>query len=55
MFSCFFNLNVWSVKIISLILSWANQVGKATVKDFERKPPGHLQAEYRRTDEGIWW
>ena len=51
----FFNLNVWSVKIISLILSSANQVGKAALNDFERKPPGHMQAEYRTDKEGIWW
>ena len=43
MFSCF--CFVCSVKIISLILSQANQVGRTKVKDFGRKPSGHLQAE----------
>ena len=42
MFSSYF---LWSVKIISLILSRANQVGRTKVKDFERKPLGHPQAE----------
>ena len=44
MFSCFW-FYVWSVKIISLVLSRANEVGRPKVQDFERKPPSHLQAK----------
>ena len=37
---------VWLFKIISLILSWGNQVGKATMHDLrEKNPSDHLHAE----------